>query len=75
MDENDTRSGRIDGPEVAGQAGAGELGDSAGELDAGRAATEDDESLPGQARDRVVGGLGLLEGDQQAAAHGGGVRH
>ena len=52
---------------------ARQLGDGARHLDAGRAAADHDEGEEAAARLGLVGGLGILEGGQDAAADGGGV--
>ena len=73
LHEDDTRGARIDAPEVAGEAVAGGLGESSRHLDAGGAAPHDHEGQAGPARLWIVGGLGLLEGQERAVADGEGV--
>ena len=52
---------------------ARQLGDGAGELDAGRPAADDDEGQQLAAQDRILADLRLLEGGEDAGADLGGV--
>ena len=61
VEEEHLRVGRVDPAEVALEGVAGEFGDLPGDLDAGRAAADDDERQPRAAGAGVVLGLGHLE--------------
>ena len=63
-----TRRGRVDGAEVAPQRLAGDLGDLAGQLDAGRAGAHDHEREPGLAARRVRLASAASKAQQDAAA-------
>ena len=73
LDQDDARAARIDGAEVLGERAVRQLRDGAGHLDAGRAAADDDEIQQPRALGGIGLGLGLLEGEQDAAAHVGRV--
>ena len=73
LDQDDARRARIDRAEILGERAVGQLGDRARHLDAGRAAADDDEVQQPRALGRVGLGLGLLEGEQDAAADVGRV--
>ena len=73
LDQDDARGARIDRAEVRRQRAVRELRDGAGHLDAGRPAADDDEIQQPRALVRILLGLGLLEGEQDAAANVGRV--
>ena len=66
LDQDDARVARVDVLELPGQGLTRDLGERAGELDAGRAAADDDEGQPLAAVLRIA--LGHLVGEQHAAA-------
>jgi hypothetical protein len=63
----------IDGAEIVDQDTVCDLGDSAGELNAGGTSTNDDEGQQLAAARGVLDAFGFLEGDQDAAADFDGV--
>ena len=68
LDEDDARVPRVDRPEVEHEHVPRDLGDRPGELDAGRAAADEDERQQ-RAAPRGIGlALGLLEGEEDPAA-------
>jgi hypothetical protein len=73
LEQIDPGLGRVDGVEVLGEAMAGDLGERPGELDAGRAATDDHEGELAVALGLVSAPLGRLEGEQDPAADHQGV--
>ena len=73
LHQDDARGARVDRAEVLGKRAVCQLGDRAGHLDAGRAAADDHEIQQPRALGRVGLGLGLLEGEQDAAADVGRV--
>ena len=66
LDQDDARRRGIDVAEIRRQRLAGQLGDGAGHLDAGRSAADDDEIQQPPALLSVGLGLGLLERDEDA---------
>ena len=68
LDENDASLARIDVPEVVDEDLSGDLGDGAGELDAGRAAAHDREGQQSASALEIGLPVGLLEGEKNAAA-------
>ena len=73
LHQDDARGARVDGAEVLGKRAIGQLGDRAGHLDAGRAAADDHEIQKPRPLGRIGFGLGLFEGEQDAAADVGRV--
>ena len=67
LDQDDARVARVDVLELPGQGLTRDLGERAGDLDAGRAAADDDEGQPLAAVLRIVA-LGHLVGEQHPAA-------
>ncbi len=68
LDQQDDRLLRADGTEVPAQRVVGDLADRSGQLDPGRATTDDDEGHPFRAAHRVRLALRGLEGDEDPAA-------
>src|SRR5258706_8920524 len=68
LDQEDPGIGRVDRPEVAAERVVRDLAQRAGELDAGRAAADDDERHPLAASLRIRFALGRLEGDEDPAS-------
>ena len=68
LHQHHARIARIDAAEFAAQRVARDLGERAGELDAGRAAADDDEGEPGGALAPDRFALGVLEGGEDARA-------
>ena len=73
LDQHDARLARIDMAEVARQRVLCEIGDGAGEFDAGRAGADDDEGEQRRAPLRIGLALGALEGDEDAPPQRRGV--
>ena len=69
LEQHDARLRRIDPPEIPLHRGAADVGNRAGQLDAGRPAADDDEGQIGALCAGIALVLGALEGDQHAAPH------
>ena len=68
LDKNDLGLGSIDIAELLREGRSGQLGDDAGKLDAGRSSADDREGQQSVADRGIAFQLGLLEGQQNAAA-------
>ena len=66
LDEHDSRTGSIDGMELVAQRLSRDLGERAGKLDSGRAATDDDKGEQLTLSARVLLALRALERDEDA---------
>jgi hypothetical protein len=71
LDQHHARLVRVDVAEIAGQGVMRHLGDGAGELDAGRAGSDDDEGQPRRALLRIGLALGAFERHQDVPAQRG----